>query len=125
LRGASTCVLLSSLATSWRSTVPIRLRRPPTSPLFPYTTLFRSRVTSSNEPAFVVEEPICGAAFVSATCVADALSDVFPWAEAMEDRKSTRLNSSHEWISYAVFCLKKEDLATAAAGALHGKRIGS
>src|SRR6266581_7842991 len=63
----------------------LMIRRPPRSTLFPYTTLFRSR------PA--CPRPRCGAT----RCAPDA-----------RDRKSTRLNSSHPSISYAVFCLKKK-----------------
>src|SRR5687768_18281481 len=69
------------------------IRRPPRSTLFPYTTLFRSGVA-----------PLPGGAMPSAStmaCVAEALG-IAP------DRKSTRLNSSHGYISYAVFCLKKK-----------------
>src|SRR2546429_3952994 len=66
------------------------IRRPPRSTLFPYTTLFRSvKLVADYEPAFRVQ-------FVSAAPV------------ALLDRKSTRLNSSHGYISYAVFCLKKK-----------------
>src|SRR5438552_4247244 len=65
------------------------IRRPPRSTLFPYTTLFRS--------------PYADRAQVSE----DALAHVEVWDEG-EDRKSTRLNSSHQIISYAVFCLKKK-----------------
>src|SRR5438552_8800612 len=66
------------------------IRRPPRSTLFPYTTLFRSRLlggltTEEIARAFLVPEPTRGT-----------------------DRKSTRLNSSHQIISYAVFCLKKK-----------------
>src|SRR6266536_5072448 len=64
----------------------LMIRRPPRSTLFPYTTLFRS-------PRFE--------GCLLRRCERDA-----EFAE--EDRKSTRLNSSHEWISYAVFCLKKK-----------------
>src|SRR5262245_64989648 len=68
------------------------IRRPPRSTLFPYTTLFRSRLFGYNEgptrrligPGFFVAVP------------------------TSQDRKSTRLNSSHLGISYAVFCLKKK-----------------
>src|SRR2546429_3156503 len=68
------------------------IRRPPRSTLFPYTTLFRSP-----QAAF-------GQARKSA-----ALRDPSPRASAIgKDRKSTRLNSSHGYISYAVFCLKKK-----------------
>src|SRR5437879_9119788 len=68
------------------------IRRPPRSTLFPYTTLFRSSRAQS---------PVCrGGA---------QLPPVAPEAAVhREDRKSTRLNSSHRCISYAVFCLKKK-----------------
>src|SRR5256885_11456507 len=70
------------------------IRRPPRSTLFPYTTLFRS-----HEQAITAE--LCkSAAAGSATMDGDALA---------KDRKSTRLNSSHLVISYAVFCLKKKN----------------
>src|SRR2546429_6538640 len=69
------------------------IRRPPRSTLFPYTTLFRSHIsndTTSNKDIFdrrlVLQISKC----------------------SKEDRKSTRLNSSHGYISYAVFCLKKK-----------------
>src|SRR6202158_6362241 len=68
----------------------LMIRRPPRSTLFPYTTLFRSVVLG--QLAVVV-----------------ALGDLHePEAGADQDRKSTRLNSSHHSISYAVFCLKKK-----------------
>src|SRR5438105_10390366 len=67
------------------------IRRPPRSTLFPYTTLFRSRY------GWVASTPVSRSATVTPR-------PAFPGT----DRKSTRLNSSHEWISYAVFCLKKK-----------------
>src|SRR5437879_11613749 len=77
------------------------IRRPPRSTLFPYTTLFRSQPTSSGSGtstqhygSYASTSPDSG------TCGPD-------WAT--EDRKSTRLNSSHRCISYAVFCLKKKN----------------
>src|SRR5256885_12089261 len=69
------------------------IRRPPRSTLFPYTTLFRSR-----DAPLPAKDPLC-----SARPAAEA-----PSAPAL-DRKSTRLNSSHLVISYAVFCLKKKN----------------
>src|SRR2546429_6601329 len=84
----------------------LMIRRPPRSPLFPYTTLFRSAMTQAAEQAKrasavvgrlrrLVEQP-----------------GLAPQAEPLDlnqaDRKSTRLNSSHGYISYAVFCLKKK-----------------
>src|SRR2546422_7142293 len=82
----------------------LMIRRPPRSTLFPYTTLFRS---------------ILG--FLTVLWLGDWIAKLFlgpafrdsvvvmPWiAAAYGDRKSTRLNSSHGYISYAVFCLKKK-----------------
>src|SRR2546430_4855131 len=69
------------------------IRRPPRSTLFPYTTLFRSRALH------VGEEPVRVSAVHHAVIVG-------------QDRKSTRLNSSHSQISYAVFCLKKKKQTT-------------
>src|SRR2546429_4575552 len=71
------------------------IRRPPRSTLFPYTTLFRS-VSIARGSAEIFT---CVA--VSGTCL--TATRIF-----MRDRKSTRLNSSHGYISYAVFCLKKK-----------------
>src|SRR6266849_7557266 len=66
----------------------LMIRRQPRSTLFPYTTLFRSRAP--------IPAPRLQAS--STSCE----------PEMVPDRKSTRLNSSHEWTSYAVFCLKKK-----------------
>src|SRR5207247_6344576 len=85
------------------------LRRPPRSPLFPYTTLFRSSTCPPTAPSArsrsTRRRSIC-----SRTRCAPRCSTPSPTSEpgACADRKSTRLNSSHEWISYAVFCLKKK-----------------
>src|SRR5438105_11707223 len=71
------------------------IRRPPRSTLFPYTTLFRSEIF-----------------FVGRNMDADRAAQIGLVNHVVDadelDRKSTRLNSSHEWISYAVFCLKKK-----------------
>src|SRR2546422_7289957 len=76
------------------------IRRPPRSTLFPYTTLFRSL---ADLRAHFPDEKIAHAIrLIGARLVLDAGIDV------LEDRKSTRLNSSHGYISYAVFCLKKK-----------------
>src|SRR5690349_25152305 len=81
-------------------------RRPPHSTLFPYTTLFRSPVPP---PAFAQPGSAPEAAASAASAVADAgLPAPAPAAASEADRKSTRLNSSHVEISYAVFCLKKK-----------------
>src|SRR2546429_4886144 len=69
----------------------LMIRRPPRSTLFPYTTLFRSR---------------SGERLTAAPCSAVRL--YVELARSSRDRKSTRLNSSHGYISYAVFCLKKK-----------------
>src|SRR3712207_7064304 len=92
------------------------IRRPPRSTLFPYTTLFRSQlaVFSVFDPD---EAPRVGADIREESCViatedeTDPTVDrclVFVLGADSEDRKSTRLNSSHANISYAVFCLKKK-----------------
>src|SRR2546428_14143702 len=80
----------------------LMIRRPPRSTLFPYTTLFRSVPVSLHhtaEPALATAVPACASLRVRA--LPRPLFD-------FQDRKSTRLNSSHDQISYAVFCLKKK-----------------
>src|SRR5436853_1813992 len=89
------------------------LRRPPCSTLFPYTTLFRSWWTSRIWPEFDVA--MSAEAFVLdhiVPYIANRWSAVPPQLALLgvRDRKSTRLNSSHLGISYAVFCLKKKKL---------------
>src|SRR2546430_13453098 len=78
------------------------IRRPPRSTLFPYTTLFRSDRVNARRRDFD--------AAVLGTSGDPGLGYLGPLAElaGMRDRKSTRLNSSHSQISYAVFCLKKK-----------------
>src|SRR3712207_8304331 len=92
------------------------IRRPPRSTLFPYTTLFRSDNARARASivVFRVAEPAVAAD--ATTPPAQALANVaaltlrYPdAAHDAEDRKSTRLNSSHANISYAVFCLKKKN----------------
>src|SRR2546422_1859446 len=75
------------------------IRRPPRSTLFPYTTLFRSPLEQS---VLAQLEVRAGDTLAARARVERLLT------EAGEDRKSTRLNSSHGYISYAVFCLKKK-----------------
>src|SRR5690348_18122607 len=83
------------------------IRRPPGSTLFPYTTLFRSRSRPRRDRIIAREfRRICVDLSASDT-VRDSASAPAISASA-EDRKSTRLNSSHPSISYAVFCLKKK-----------------
>src|SRR2546422_7513740 len=75
------------------------IRRPPRSTLFPYTTLFRS----------LIGEPGVGKSRLVWELTRKAAVDGWQMHEAAcVDRKSTRLNSSHGYISYAVFCLKKK-----------------
>src|SRR2546430_6941180 len=74
------------------------IRRPPRSTLFPYTTLFRSiRARFDFHASHSVDRPV-------------ALSIAPQLVRENVDRKSTRLNSSHSQISYAVFCLKKKEI---------------
>src|SRR5258708_9316988 len=79
------------------------IRRPPRSTLFPYTTLFRSTRCNQRFDCVGGERPdhLRDEALTGQRCVADD-------RRLGIDRKSTRLNSSHQIISYAVFCLKKK-----------------
>src|SRR5256885_12651939 len=85
------------------------IRRPPRSTLFPYTTLFRSR------------QVLCAMFYSSSECV----ETFFCPSYSHQDRKSTRLNSSHLVISYAVFCLKKKirDVLDRNVVRIHAHRI--
>src|SRR5687768_18001802 len=94
------------------------VRRPPRSTLFPYTTLFRSRDVVGRYPGALTQQHLghrrraADADLVQPlVCVHDQR---VPRPEQAEnsDRKSTRLNSSHGYISYAVFCLKKKNIIT-------------
>src|SRR5258708_24591437 len=80
------------------------IRRPPRSTLFPYTTLFRSFWRSERIARPNHRPPHMGNRGIVESQTFLRLSEV----SADEDRKSTRLNSSHQIISYAVFCLKKK-----------------
>src|SRR5438128_9616984 len=101
------------------------IRRPPRSTLFPYTTLFRSERVSRfaclwidafvaaaaerSEPALRAEPLAVVAPAPTVTRVIDANAAAREYGVGGGDRKSTRLNSSHGSISYAVFCLKKKN----------------
>src|SRR3712207_8180382 len=83
------------------------IRRPPRSTLFPYTTLFRSdgrRERAERDPRLGHHVPFAG----QHDSGVDHRDRLRPAQPELEDRKSTRLNSSHANISYAVFCLKKK-----------------
>src|SRR5689334_24181914 len=87
------------------------IRRPPRSTLFPYTTLFRSGAVWLGADA-VTEHGVINKIGSYTAALAAREHGVPVWAIAVRrklDRKSTRLNSSHSSISYAVFCLKKKN----------------
>src|SRR3712207_8547592 len=98
------------------------IRRPPRSPLFPYTTLFRSRGGDDvrQQPAADGQRRAAALGRHLGRWASEVEVDVFDaevadeaaggLADGAGDRKSTRLNSSHANISYAVFCLKKKNL---------------
>src|SRR2546429_7285846 len=94
------------------------IRRPPRSTLFPYTTLFRSPRQAAIEgrgrncqfAADVIDVLSCGR-------VVRLPDQVIRWDP--QDRKSTRLNSSHGYISYAAFCLKKKQVTTPQTSSPH------
>src|SRR3712207_8769305 len=89
----------------------LMIRRPPRSTLFPYTTLFRSVIGNDATIALAGQ----GGNFELNTMLPliayNLLQSIDILGSAAEDRKSTRLNSSHANISYAVFCLKKKKLS--------------
>src|SRR5256885_9615300 len=88
------------------------IRRPPRSTLFPYTTLFRSADQAERRRADVAEGEIVVDQHHAAPALLDQRAEALLALLQLElgDRKSTRLNSSHLVISYAVFCLKKKKL---------------
>src|SRR2546421_2826288 len=88
------------------------IRRPPRSTLFPYTTLFRSYDMLRPDHRAAAARWL-GILHTAARSAADqaGLPDGGP-SRGVQDRKSTRLNSSHDQISYAVFCLKKKKTKT-------------
>src|SRR2546430_6440796 len=89
----------------------LMIRRPPRSTLFPYTTLFRS--SGSGESALTVEwVEVCGRGGRCRGSRGPASEVEGSTPRVGRDRKSTRLNSSHSQISYAVFCLKKKKITS-------------
>src|SRR5256885_8378478 len=99
------------------------IRRPPRSTLFPYTTLFRSHrpaprpVHAAVDPAR--ERKRAGLAEVFREALDPHVAGTVDGLERRADRKSTRLNSSHLVISYAVFCLKKKKQAKQCSATEH------
>src|SRR5438105_15719516 len=91
-----------------------RQGRTPVATLFPYTTLFRSinaltvDYSSANLTGFASGAPSNGDVVEAQGTSFDATTQTLTATHVRRDRKSTRLNSSHEWNSYAVFCLKKK-----------------
>src|SRR3712207_7548025 len=88
------------------------IRRPPRSTLFPYTTLFRSSTTSPS-PVGTTQPPA-----VATPAPPPTPTRQMSVSALKEDRKSTRLNSSHANISYAVFCLKKTPVGSSSFAVL-------
>src|SRR3712207_6890579 len=94
------------------------IRRPPRSTLFPYTTLFRSKRFSQNEVIKVTAKENLNPAFSEIQVLSEKyklrggeMATQILNGFRILDRKSTRLNSSHANISYAVFCLKKKHIS--------------
>src|SRR5258708_31412745 len=83
----------------------LMIRRPPRSTLFPYTTLFRSIEIAAGNPLAAFDTAVES---LSGWAKKFVPSDIECLVDESGDRKSTRLNSSHQIISYAVFCLKKK-----------------
>src|SRR2546429_5263540 len=87
------------------------IRRPPRSTLFPYTTLFRSRIHRTYyEFGLIIRPADAIVRWHPNISVLPKVAPVRSRNHEVEDRKSTRLNSSHGYISYAVFCLKKKNI---------------
>src|SRR5690242_21360649 len=93
------------------------IRRPPRSTLFPYTTLFRSHGRSDGADRLAGSKLAMHAGDgLEERCRVGVLATIVGVdAQPEQDRKSTRLNSSHMSISYAVFCLKKKNISTLTA----------
>src|SRR5690349_22376920 len=86
----------------------LMIRRPPRSTLFPYTTLFRSGIGHGGGAGQCGGDAQAQAMIAVAVLAVDGDAKRRQLGVELEDRKSTRLNSSHVEISYAVFCLKKK-----------------
>src|SRR2546430_10549252 len=97
------------------------IRRPPRSTLFPYTTLFRSLMRTALEYARTFEIPVADHCEEPTLAAGGVMHEGLVAARGERDRKSTRLNSSHSQISYAVFCLKKKKKRQQSRCARHEK----
>src|SRR2546428_2968270 len=84
------------------------IRRPPRSTLFPYTTLFRSKTVNTFITSLVRLATLDKYTSSVLLSKSRSISTASRFRDLLRDRKSTRLNSSHDQISYAVFCLKKK-----------------
>src|SRR2546428_4673650 len=97
------------------------IRRPPRSTLFPYTTLFRSNLRLVDAPTtslsynITVTKSGYSSDYTVSSTPSNPSPTKLPASVVSEDRKSTRLNSSHDQISYAVFCLKKKNTLNTVA----------
>src|SRR3712207_7492587 len=99
------------------------IRRPPRSTLFPYTTLFRSL----RDPNVGLVGPVTNRIGNEAEIEVQyrTYGEMIDFAADRADRKSTRLNSSHANISYAVFCLKKKSISPASTAQAGGLLTGT
>src|SRR2546429_7116650 len=97
------------------------IRRPPRSTLFPYTTLFRSRIALGAGAQGITVHPRPDGRHVRAQDVRELAGVLRPHV----DRKSTRLNSSHGYISYAVLCLKKHTTQPRSHDGLHAQLLSA
>src|SRR5258708_11271211 len=97
------------------------IRRPPRSTLFPYTTLFRSDSFATPDKRASAERALEYMGLEAGQPITEARVDVV----FIGDRKSTRLNSSHQIISYAVFCLKKKKRNVVGQARVKERRVGA
>src|SRR3712207_7314900 len=95
------------------------IRRPPRSTLFPYTTLFRSHLCHMLGLATAAHD--AGVIDIMVHAFTDGRDSSPTGGAEFLDRKSTRLNSSHANISYAVFCLKKNNFTRTRTGEIHSR----
>src|SRR3712207_7490617 len=94
------------------------IRRPPRSTLFPYTTLFRSRCLGLQHFLLEIQVVYLDDVLAGHVCLPGIYPLFAVFRVQSADRKSTRLNSSHANISYAVFCLKKKNYVVYARSEL-------